>query len=971
MPARPSADSHRARWLSLPLLLVLLLSVGLVALPGCRGCWSDTTTAEAKKKKEEEEKKKKRKKAEKPKPDFEPLHVRMLPSNDPTPTDRNPRVMVKPGHWIAVNEVTKANNFDFPGEMTTFCEVPGSSLPLEVENTSARLSIWRPAILPKGQFKTFESLFYVPRRAGALGSTYSLRSELRGARGGRVEEFTTVASRSLKPYEHFIVVLAANTAAYSHLDKLNSVRMPELETVAPDDMAMADTLRHYYVVRPNVERRVPLPSYPLAWTTIAYVVWDDVNPAVLTEEQQQALLDWIHWGGQLILSGPSSLDKLKGTFLAPYLPGEVDQTVRLDQTAFDELNRTFSLKRDPAKVAQEGTQAKGVALRTIEISAERPMVAVELKAHPQARSVDGTGGLVVERRIGGGRIVVTRFPLTDVRIRQWRNFDGFFNAALLRRPAREFSNNSSYATSSFTMNWAERHFFGMLQEARLGSTLRYFSRDVGFLPDDRNRPAVAATPNAAEVETSEAMADMGMGAASPAGSMMMSPYDAGQTRRWPDTSSAHPDVDDWRFAGYHASPQSGVAAWDDNGAASTAAKQALTEAAGIEIPRADFVIKVLAVYLIVLVPLNWLVFAVLGRVEWAWVAAPLIAVVGAGAVIRLAQLDIGFARSRTEIAVLEAQGDYDRAHLTRYTALYTSLSSSYTVAFEDHSALALPFSQSQGLSELIRNYTDVMFRRDRETSLSGVQVSSNSTGMVHSEQMLPLGGKLTLVGEAQTGFTLKNTSKVAILDVGLYFRPDDGLRANETAAEGEDAGEPSPAAIEVAYVAKIEPDTSVPVRFTPLPTPAEEPQEGTSSSRSSRGSSYILPWLPDWDKTPIFAPEGSPVADANRGSVRLTRLARLATQRLRLLPGDVRLVGWTDDRLPGMAIRPEAPQNRTYTLVLAHLVRGALPPVKPDRNVAEDFLAPSYEFEAEGLDASEAADFYDPESATSSPSPQP
>ena len=33
----------------------------------------------------------------------------------------------------------------------------------------------------------------------------------------------------------------------------------------------------------------------------------------------------------------------------------------------------------------------------------------------------------------------------------------------------------------------------------------------------------------------------------------------------------------------------------------------------------------LAIYLLVLVPLNWLVFWLIGKVEWAWIAAPLIA----------------------------------------------------------------------------------------------------------------------------------------------------------------------------------------------------------------------------------------------------------------------------------------------------------------------------------------------------------
>ena len=86
--------------------------------------------------------------------------------------------------------------------------------------------------------------------------------------------------------------------------------------------------------------------------------------------------------------------------------------------------------------------------------------------------------------------------------------------------------------------------------------------------------------------------------------------------------------------------------------------------------------------------------------------------------------------------------------------------------------------------------------------------------------------------------------------------------------------------------------------------------------------------------------EETPGPSTARSRIRLTALARLAADRLRLLPGDVRLVGWTDERLPGMKIRPEAPQNRTYTLVLAHLARGPLAAVKPDKNLAEDFVDP-------------------------------
>ena len=74
----------------------------------------------------------------------------------------------------------------------------------------------------------------------------------------------------------------------------------------------------------------------------------------------------------------------------------------------------------------------------------------------------------------------------------------------------------------------------------------------------------------------------------------------------------------------------------------------------------------------------------------------MIAVVFGVLVVRLAQLDIGFVRSATEFAVLELQGDYPRAHLTRYCALYTSLSTDYTLELSNPTAVGLPFATGSG-----------------------------------------------------------------------------------------------------------------------------------------------------------------------------------------------------------------------------------------------------------------------------------
>jgi hypothetical protein len=967
MNLRESPSQHVSGPPTALLGLALLMTV-LLAAPGCSGCnWGgSSTTAKTKGKGEKDDgkkrdeleeselEKKRTKKKEKPKDDFEPLLVRMLPSNDPTPTMKTPLAYVKPGHWMAVSEMAKANNFDFPGELATYVERTATNEPLTVEDTTSRLWSWCPAILPKGQTKRIEAMFYVPRnKRPELNAVYSLRSELRGLRGGRTEMFSTTVSRSLKSHEHVIAVLAAGTArpdSYIHFDKLLSVRMPQV----PDDKD--EPLRFYQVFRPAVEKTAPLPSHPLAWTTIAFIFWDDLDPAVLTSFQQQALLDWLHWGGQLVVSGPNSLDKLKGSFLEPYLPGESTKTAELLQADFNELNERFSLARDPAKLATAATPSKGENLRRITILEERPMVGVELKLHAASRPIEGTGGLVVERRVGSGRIVVTRFPLTDVRIKQWKNFDGFFNSVFLRRPPRNFDQDR---LASLDVQWDDPNLTDWLLDPRLGSTVRFFTRDIGALTQVKWKAEMLTAPPRPRPEgpidprTGRPMNSPGAFSGFPY-------YEVAKPR--PDTSGEHPGIDDWHFCGYEARQPAGIAAWNDEGAVSGAARQILSDAAGIEIPSADFVIRVLAVYLLVLVPLNWLIFWVIGKVEWAWVAAPIIALVGAAAVIRLAQLDIGFARSRTEVAVLEVQGGYERAHLTRYTALYSSLSSSYTLAFEQGDALALPFPSKQ-LNESflsIQQFTDVAFRRDKETSLAGVQVSSNSTGMVHCEQMLPLGNNakrletLQLVGNEARGFSVANDTDLTIHDVGIFRRVD---------------GPPQPGQrrqpqIEVAYVNRLEPKSSEPLRFEPLVekkrNETDEPAGQPLTKAERAAPRYPDVWLDTWDKVPILASQ--PVAsddttEADVPRIRLTRLAQLAADRLRLLPGDVRLIGWTDQQLPGMRIRPDAPQNTTYTLVVAHLARGELPPVRPDRNVAEDFIDPSIlesdadaTMQAEGID---------------------
>jgi hypothetical protein len=608
---------------------------------------------------------------------------------------------------------------------------------------------------------------------------------------------------------------------------------------------------------------------------IAYIVWDDVDPSVLTADQQSAMLDWLHWGGQLVLSGPNSLDRLKGSFLSPYLPADSGVAVQIDAARMEELNDHWSL--DAVKPLRKS--------KRIEILPDKPLVGIELKKHPDAEWLPDTGELVLERTVGQGRIVVTSFSLSAMPFRFWASRDNFFNACLLRRPARNFD---LVGGTDLTMNWSKSMRGVGNGDPRLSTRLRFFSRDIGRMvgsaSDDKNKQAPGSstvrgqgTPEVQpEPKTTDESADSEVNLLKP--------------------SRNRSDPEDRRFAGYAKDQFAGMGGWNDFSGAAEAAQAALKDASGIKIPRAEFVLRVLIIYLIVLVPLNWFVFWLIGRVEFAWIAAPVIAVVGAIAVVRLAQLDIGFARSRNEIAFLEVHAGYPRGHATRFTALYTSLSTHYDLRFEDPDALALPFAIERGYSRRITQpATDVALTQDATIELSDVYVQSNSTGKVHVEQMLSLDGPIQLTGDEDKGWQLENGSQFTLRQAGVLRRREDGR-------------------VEACYFPDIEPGGLVKLNFSPV-------------------NHELTTWVPQWDKSPMMS-HAAPAEEENR--VRLYRLTQLAARQLELLKGEMRLIAWTDETLPGLKIVPSAAQSTTYTLVLVHLKAPPLPKPEPDDRLRSD-----------------------------------
>jgi hypothetical protein len=72
------------------------------------------------------------------------------------------------------------------------------------------------------------------------------------------------------------------------------------------------------------------------------------------------------------------------------------------------------------------------------------------------------------------------------------------------------------------------------------------------------------------------------------------------------------------------------------------------------------------------------------------------------------------------------------------------------------------------------------------------------------------------------------------------------------------------------------------------------------------------------------------------GEVSIGQLIELASQRLSLREGEVRLIAYSDDEIPGMTIQPGAAQVIRRTLFVVHLRRAPMTPAVRDVNCKAD-----------------------------------
>lgn len=943
-------------------LLLPILATSVLLMTGCGGCSNDDAQTAAEKQKAKEKKEK-----EKPKPNFVSDPPVIFPGNfkDRDAEDREPDAdetatneelerqrmrlqegrlqnRTKPGHWVSSQFPVIANNFNATNGQFTARSTDSGGNPIRLMGTDFFSYTQRQASLSKGELKKLGTTVFLPKRK-VMYQAANVHYLFSGGTG--LDQVDVRWPHGLMHAGEFHMIgLSSEPERFRYLKSLDCVRMPNLTSV---DSPMSSN-RFYRVVIPNAEDIVFFPRNSLTWTTVAYLVWGDFQPSDFDPEQQKALLDWLHFGGQIVLSGPDALENLRGSFLAPFLPAQFEESINLVDEDFAELNANWSLSE------KKNTKLK----RMLRVGSDA-MLGVKWKEHPTSKYLDGTSKMVIERQVGRGRVVATRFSIDSKSpVVRWRSYSSFFNACLLRKPARRFSNEDF---TELVFKWANDGTSPY--DPLLGSALRYVSRDLSPLRTDAS--SLPSLDSSATLGTGQVFGRL------PGADLA----DMKVVRSMIPMRNYQEDV--WHYGGFQHDGQAGVAGWNDFSGISNAARKSLQSAAGIDPPSPGFVLRMLGVYLLVLVPVNWLIFRLIGKVELAWVAAPIIAIAGAFTVVKMASLDIGFVRSQTQLGILEMYGDYPRGHLTEYSALYTSLSTRYAMQMENSTTLSLPFS-AKGMRDLddSKRSSDKGIRGVRlkrslgDNRLEDFLIQSNFTGMLHTEMMQDAGGAISL---SPDGGKLANGTKVNLKAVGVIYRAKDGkfYRAMIGELAPGDSVELSFSKVkdrEDLYSSWFKLDEfNISLGDSRAIWDKNFPGRDRISTKELLGVSgiaaeRILDNLVAMDPSIEIQEDSSLTIQKNDFEIAFQKVNSEPAEKLNLGGmlftvdkmltmgvGEYRMIGFTDDKLSRNGLDPKANQLQNKTMVLVHLRRPDFRKPMPDRNHWADIVQDN-EWEDEQVD---------------------
>ena len=739
---------------------------------------------------------------------------------------------VKPNHWATLSLELRANDEEFEGFLQTD--------PVMLPGMPIQIRYRRDARLLKEQRRTLPQqvlLTYIPKewnleliRPGAL----------------RPEATGQVPLSKLEPHQMLVLILSKD--ATSKFAQWNTMTAMIPLSAERDNLKDLDKLRYFRMVLPMDSDRPQLSAHPLAWTTISHVIWDGLPPDTLSVSQQQALLDWLHWGGQLIFTGGAgqAYALYHDSFLRPYLPAEsTGETMALAKDDLGPLSRaypppTFQALTDPEKVQVEPQVGPGFGRvyqdpSPIAPPPDKPIYISKLRPNSGSTTIPlgekSNQLLAIERRVGRGRITMLTLNPVEPTLMAWSGLDTLVRRVILRRPEESVTGSASFDGSTYK---------GPSRAQLGGADLTWYriaSRDA--LPGEDSAGRLPKPRPPKEVTQ-------------PRGTSSLPPGTEEE-----DPTEARP-------------PAMGVADWNDLSRFPNLSRDLLEDASGITIPSSDFVLKVILAYLIVVVPLNWLVCRfVFNRREWAWVVVPLVALGFAIGVQRVAAYDMGFEAASDEIDVLEIHGGYTRAHLSRFASLYTTGRGNYTISYpNNNTALALPLDNGRSIRG--EDVTTSHWQSTPVPELIGVTVQPRSMSMFRAEEMATLTGSIGIEEEG-TSRKIVNGSNLDLRDATLIEFSGDGQRKEN-------------------YLGTIAPGSSVEIAATAI-----EPPSTTVESTDGPNPTVIL------------------------------QVLRTTYEHRDENSGEIRLVAWVPSAMEGQVIEPPVDRRRGFTAVMVHLRYGSAP----------------------------------------------
>jgi hypothetical protein len=854
-------------------LRIVLLGCLLALVSGCRGC--NSTTPATPPKDAAEAKKNQRVNSDR---------TATIPSESGVVIS-----YVKPGHWYQANTRLTANEQD---ESLTISLSPVDRLGKEVPMNSGNAPIryQRAVSLAKGQQKSVSLMYLQPDVAlGSFEEEMDFSKETTPAQlriQYSAKGFGTPMLQESNPlrllygYQYCLVTLCRDPARYSFLRALDCTTWSS-QIKAPDERITP----HRILDLKEDDIATQFPNRFYAMTSMSHLMINDGSPALLNLEQQQALMDWLHFGGTIIINGNDGLDRVESSFLRDYSPLVNTSTSEWSAEDSNLLNSFWTIQRidDP---------------NPINFTPARSFPKLSGKLADGARWIESLEGLVAEKIVGQGRIVLTTFPMNEPSFLRWPSYSSLIHNAVLRMPSRTISKLDTESSGPATP----------------GANTRGANTRGANSPTNVNTPLNTGTDLELEFSPTFDTAYAGK-----LNGTELNPVHSTRLRIWArdlDSSTNFKSASEKTprdrsdnqamSSEFPSGKKTGLGGWNSESHVLASAKESLQESSGITVPKIQTIVWLLLGYLIVLVPINWAVFRLAGKVEFAWVMAPIIAVIGAFVVARNVQLDVGFSRSQTSYGFLECHAGYNRGSLSSYLALYTSLTTNYQALFPDDKGIVTPLPQSLEDASARRRLSidgyDYTFASDDGVGLIKTPVLSNTTGLIYAEEMHDLQGSIDAeIDQANRKLSLYNRSAIRLRDVGIIGIGDDDQLVS-------------------SWVGDLNPDEE---------TECELKQPANAEK-----------WHNQWELNPTLSKPDAILDDGKKWTsselnedLYLGKLLETIANRYPLTRGEILALGWTDENLSKLAITPQTNQTRHRTLVLLHLKTANLDPVKPDKMI--------------------------------------